>query len=330
MPSRRLRALPLAALLVAACQSDKAKVDPEALHDMHVGTALAHYDLGDMPRALDQAQRALEIEPDDKAMLLLGGWCYMRMGSTQDLVQAQSIFLGVEKKFPDDLRAKLGTAKTSERLALINEQTAKDVESGKRLPVGATVADEVTRLRKESKRLYGMAEDRYRMLVETKSENIEALNGMVRITGLTGRPEESLTYAGRLIEELDKQRVFYARQLERREMQPSEEQSYRKLERDATTLLIDTRELAANLHFDLGRPSLALAHLDAAIELDPKDRPDLYAQRAQVYMALDSPARALEDLDLFIARSTLPVEHPEVQKAWQMRRDARTALALKP
>src|SRR5262245_24817085 len=112
---RAYRAGLLAALLVAAsgCSSDGPKVDPKVAHEMHVRTALDHYDIGDMDRAIDQAQRALAIDEDDRTMQLLIGWCHLRKGTTRDLLEAERIFIGLEKKYPDEKRASLGAAKVS-------------------------------------------------------------------------------------------------------------------------------------------------------------------------------------------------------------------------
>jgi tetratricopeptide (TPR) repeat protein len=325
---RALRCGLFAAVLAtaSACASDGPKIDPEVAREMHVRAALDHYDLGDMDRAIDQAQRALDIEEDDRTMQLLVGWCYLRKGATRDLLEAERIFIGLEKKYSDERRAKLGAAKVSERLAMIHRESADDIENGRSLPIARDPVAEVARLREESVRLFEAAESRYRELVRDEQENLEALNGLVRVCSLTGRDEEALDHLGALIAALDEQRLFYADQLKKRVLDTGDESTLRNLERTTTRLLLDAHQLAANLHHTLGRPNLALGHLDAALQIEPQRRPELYAQRAQMQLAVGNPARALEDLDTFIARSQMPVDHPDVQRAWALRREARAAL----
>jgi tetratricopeptide (TPR) repeat protein len=326
---RAFRAGLFAAVLASAsaCASDGPKIDPEVTRQIHVRAALDHYDLGEMDRAIDQAQRALAFDEDDRTMQLLVGWCYLRKGATRDLLEAERIFIGLEKKYPDERRAKLGAAKVSERLAIVHRESADDIDAGRSLPISRDPAEEVERLRKESARLFEAAESRYRGLVSDEQENLEALNGLVRVCTLNGRNEEALDHLGVLIAALDEQRIFYADQLKKRVLESADEASLRNFERTTTRLLLDARQLAANLHHAVGRPNLALGHLDAALEIEPLRRPELYAQRAQVQLALGNPARALEDLETFIARSSLPVDHPDVQRAWALRREASEALA---
>jgi tetratricopeptide (TPR) repeat protein len=328
-PSRARVALLAALLVVAAsgCSSSGPKIDPEVTRQIHVRAALDHYDLGDMDRAIDQAQRALTFDEEDRTMQLLIGWCHLRKGTTRDLLEAERIFVGLEKKYPDERRATLGAAKVTERLGLVHRQSADDIESGRSLPVARDPEAEVERLRSEAERLFAAAETRYRTLIDSEAENLEALNGLVRVTGLTGRPEESLTHVAALVKALEEQRAFYAQQLKNRVLDPADENSLRNFERTSVRLLVDAHQLAAELHHQLGRASLALGHLDLAVGLEPIRRPELYAQRAQMNLEVGNPGRALEDLDMFIARSSLPVDHPDVQRAWQLRRDAREALA---
>jgi tetratricopeptide (TPR) repeat protein len=314
-------------LWVSSCQSSGPKVDPEIQRAVHVEAARNHYDIGDLDRAIDQAERALVLDEDDINMKLLIAWCYLRKDRKGDLLEAERIFLGLEKRYKDESRAPLGTAIVSERLAMLHRNTAQDIERGLEVPLGKDPQKEIERLRGEEKRLFARASERYEQLIEEQDDHIEALTGLVRVNTTQGATETALTYSGRLITTLEAQEIFYSEQLRDQAWDRSVEDDFKRLLRNTTTRLIRAHQLAAELHFDLGRSSLALGHLDQAIERDPNASPELYAQRAQVLLSMERPERALEDLERFIANSSLPVDHPDVQEAWQLRRDAREAIA---
>jgi|GEM_PF-1099400 len=327
--ARGLAPLLALALLGAlpACQSDGPKIDPEVQLQVHEEAARNHYRAVELDRAIDQALRALAIDDSENDMYVLIAKCYTRKGTVTDLLEAERIYFNLEKEDPDDSVVALGMAIVSERLAQANMLKADEIEAGLDLPLGKDPAKEIARHRKEQERLFARAEDRYRGLLEDQPDMIEALNGMTRVASLTGRRPEALEFAGRLVAVLKAQDEFYATQLREQVMEESIEQRYRKLLRTTRTLLVDAHEVAADLHFQLDAPNMALGHLDQAVELDPKDSPELYALRAQVLLALDRPARAIADLDRFIGTSNLPVEHPDVRAAYRMRGDAQLALA---
>lgn len=319
-------ALPLASG-VASCQSNGPKVDPEIQRAVHVEAARNHYDIGDLDRAIDQAERALALDENDINMKLLIAWCYLRKDRKADLLEAERIFLGLEKRHKDESRAPLGTAIVSERLAMLHRNTAQDIDSGLRVPLGKDPQVELERLSSEATRLFARAIERYEGLIAEQDDHIEALTGLVRVRSTLGEREIALGFSGRLITTLEAQETFYADQLREQAWDRSVEDDFKRLLRNTTTRLIRAHQLSAELHFDLGHSSLALGHLDQALERDPNSSPELYAQRAQVLLLMERPERALEDLEHFIANSSLPVDHPDVQEAWLLRRDAREAIA---
>lgn len=319
-------ALPLLGTL-PACQSDGPKVDPEIQRQVHEEAARNHYRAADLDRAIDQALRALAIDDSENDMFVLVAKCYTRKGTVTDLLEAERIYIGLEKDDPEDSVVRLGVAIVSERIGQANMLRANDLEAGLDLPLGKDRDEEIARHRSEQERLFARAEDRYRGLLADQPEMIESLNGMTRICSLSGRTGEALDFANELVSVLKAQDEFYEEQLREQVMEESIEQRYRKLLRTTRVLLVDAHAVAADLHFQLDAPNLALGHLDRALDLDPRDSPDLYALRAQVQLALERPGRAIEDLDRFIASSNLPIEHPDVREAYRMRSDAQLALA---
>lgn len=328
--ARRLSLVLIAALAVpfaGGCASDGPKIDPDVQRQMHEEAAYTHYRQANLDQAIDQAQRALAIDDEEIDMIVLIAKAYTRKGSVSDLLEAERIYIGLEKKHADDSRVALGTAIVSERLAQANMLKADDIEAGLDLPVGRDPEKEIARHRAEQERLFARAEQRYAKLLDEQPDHIEALNGLTRIKSLTGRYDGALGHVGELIRVLGVQEAFYTDQLREQVFGETVEKRYRKLLETTRTLLVDAHAVAADLSFQLGRSNLALGHLDEALVMDPKQSPQLYALRAQVLLALDRPARAIEDLDRFIGTSDLPVEHPDVREAYRMRSRAQLALA---
>ena len=86
-----------------------------------------------------------------------------------------------------------------------------------------------------------------------------------------------------------------------------------------------TRVHASTILHRLKRNEGALIHLDAAIALD-SERPELYSRRAEIQQSLGHPDKALVDIDQFLRRSTQNYDHPDVKRAWRLRKECEDAL----
>jgi tetratricopeptide (TPR) repeat protein len=116
--------------------------------------------------------------------------------------------------------------------------------------------------------------------------------------------------------------------LEEKDLQESEEKLFRKNERIALELQRDTHVFAATLLFRLQRYDEALVHLDRLVA-DTPDLPQAYSLRGQMHARVGHYEEAIQDLDRYLALSDAPFEHPDVQRAFELRAEAQKQLAAR-
>jgi tetratricopeptide (TPR) repeat protein len=303
--------------LAPACTSPEGERD-ETLLEIYTNTAESYYQLGDNDRAIGQAIKALEIDPDNVKLKLILGWSLQRRGRTDDVLKAEMIFRDIIDE--EDFRAPLGLATSLERQGMANEEAAEAIESGKRITEAPDPVARALELHAKAQSLWQESSGWYEKTLELQKTNLDALNGLQRVDALVGRKEASLERSRELVTALGTDRAFWTKRLEKPELGEREETEIRTMVKRLTDLEVVSRSHAARLHHELGRPGQALEQLDIAIDLAP-DRPDLHGMRAVVQKELGHYDAAIADAERFIALSPQSGDSPDIQKAHDLLRE---------
>jgi len=318
-PSNALHPWVAAAILclAPACTSTEGERD-EQLFEIYSNTAESYYQLGDNDRAIGQAIKALQIEPDDVKLKLILGWSLQRRGTTDDVMKAEMMFRDVLDE--DDFRAPLGLAASLERQGLAHEEAAEAIETGKRVTEAADPRARALELHARARELWQESAEWYAKTLEMQKSNLDALNGLQRVEALVGRKEASLARSFQLVEALRTDRAFWSKRLEKPELGEREEAEIRDMVRRLTELEVVSRLHAARMQYQQGRPVQALEQLDVAIGLSP-DRADLFGMRAVVQKELGRYDAAIADAERFIALSPQSVDSADIQNAHDLLRE---------
>ena len=311
-PSRPSVVLCLVLLALAGCRSDGPRIDRDQQLAMHREFALSYYDEGDLLRAEDQVDRALELEPKDQQLLLMKGWIRQRRGTPEDVFVAESVFRDLAPK--QDYRALLGLAQALERKGVLFIESAEAVAAGRRETASADPVERAAELRDQASAAWRESVQWYERTLEEKPGELQAVNGLQRVHGLQGNLEESLSWSERLLEQSKAEVDFWQAQLKRPELSASEERRLRDLQQTSRELQVETHLQASTLLEKLGRPAQALAHVDEALLSEP-DHPGTHARRAQLLHQLGRHADAVASLETYLRLSDEAFDHPDVARA---------------
>lgn len=322
--SLRPRAVFLVALLLApglpACSSPGSLTaeQEKALVDRYTDTALEYLKMGEINRAEGQALKALEIDPENEKCKLIRAWARQKRGSTEDILVAERIFR--ETLEGGDFRTTLGLAECLERKGIAFDEAARDIESGQRVSEAPDPKVRAQALRDERDRAWKESIERYEQTLTQHQDDVDALNGGVRVTALLGRLEESIGYAERLVTTIRPTREFWEKQILRPEITVEDERLYRQRIRHLLDLEVATRIHASIVLHQLKRDDRALEQLDVAVALDA-DRGEIYGRRAELQRALGRPDLAIGEIDKFLRLSVESYDHPDVKRAWRLRKE---------
>lgn len=321
----RQRLLLLAPLLLAACQSDgePTSEQKEKMLELYTETAQSYYQMGEVERAAGQAEKGLELDPDNRQLKLVLAWSLQRRGKTGDIARAEQLFRDTASS--GDFRATLGLGDALERKGLAFAEAADKIESGERVTEAADPKQRVVELRAKAQECWREALGWYQATIEKQRDNSDAHSGVARVQMLLGQRAEALASAERAIEIVSADYAFWEQRVRSPDVRVEEERRLRSLMGRLQKILVATHMTAYQLCVDLDQKDKALAHVDAAVALDPK-RPECYSRRAQLQLERGEYAAAIKDIDQFLAASELAFEHPDMRKAWQIRRDAENAL----
>jgi tetratricopeptide (TPR) repeat protein len=325
-PFRAPRPALAAALLalVPACFSSGSKPDPEKQLSMHREFALRYYDANDLARAEQQADKGLELEPEDVQLRLMKGWIRQRRGATRDIFVAERIFRDLVDTM--DYRATLGLAEALERKGVLYSEAADAVAAGKRptdAPSPSARADELAR---EAHGAWRQSATWYEKTLEAKPGEFQAINGLQRVHALLGDYDESLRWSNQLLEQSLAEIAFWKTKLAQPELSAREEARLRTLLASSTRLQLETHLHASALLVRIGRLEEALAHLESVIAIDPSHS-DAYSRRGQVLKGLGRYQEAMASLQQYLRLSTHEFAHPDIQRAYQLMSECELAQA---
>jgi len=120
-------------------------------------------------------------------------------------------------------------------------------------------------------------------------------------------------------------RQFWSERLTRADMTTTDEDRIQETVRQLTRMEIAAHLTAADLALALDKLEDALTHLDESIALDPK-RAESFSRRAQVNHGLGRFALAIKDIEKFVALSDRDPNHPDIERAFKLRKECQAKL----
>lgn len=320
----RLLPLLLALAPLAACKSDEGGVTDEQRLTLHREFARKYFDAGEMLQAERQVDMGLEIEPKDDVLRLMKASMRLKSGTRDDVAYAEKLFRELARD--KDYRAQLGLAEALERKGLNLVESAEGIESGRLATEAKDPRKRADELRVASRAAWKESRETYLTVLAARPSQIQAINGLQRVTALEGDLAASFEWSKKLLELATTEIEFWKSDLARPNLSAPEEAELRKRLSASAQLLVETHLTASAVLVRLGRKPEAVAHLTQALELAPL-RPEIYSRRAQLQMEAGFLREAREDLRQFIKLSTVELEHPDMRRAYEMLADCDRQLA---
>jgi len=287
--------------------------------ELYTTTATYLYEDGNMERAQEQAVKALEVEPENRAMRRMIGWIRLRLNKNDDLIVAERFFRDLIRDGDDNDNTRLGLAISCERLGRAYDDLSSAIATGEREPENGQ--DREVAARDSARKARDYWQESIALLeglLTTGEGDTNAMNALQRVHALAGHYEESLSWSERLLTRTDEELTAWRRMLQEKDLTEAEERLFRENERTATGLLMDTHIFAATLLFRLQRYDEALPHLDAVVASSP-DLPQAYSLRGQLRSRVGEYQGAIQDFDRYLSLSDAPYEDPDVKKAFELR-----------
>jgi len=287
-------------------------------------TAWYHYENGDLVRAESQALKGLEIDKRDVQLRLMVAWIQLRSDTREGLMIAQGMFEDLQSS--EDYRAWLGLAEALERLGILYTESALAIERGERQTLAGTPEERVTELRQSATENWRRSIELYERTLDNSPEQLKTINGLQRTSALLGDYAAGLHWAERLLKITEEESTLWEAQLARPDLTSREENRLRLNHQRTGDLKLRTHLFASSMLRKLDRSQEALGHLQIAAALAPGS-PDVYGRRAQLLAELHDYEGALADLDTYLRTSTEPYDHPDIQRAFDLKTTCEEALA---
>lgn len=324
MKNPRLAPLCLVGGLLLACQSNAITSEQKVkLVESYQETAQQYYTMGDLDRANAQCMRGLAIAPDDERLRLIQAWTLQRRGTRDDIAQAESMFRALQKG--GDFRAVLGLAESLERKGVLYSESAANLKSGKRVTEAADPSKRIADFETQAAKAWDESLAQYERALALQKDDSGCFSGLARVETLRGHPDKAFGWALKLVEVNKTNRVFWSERLTRADISTTDENRIQDTVRQLTRMETAAHLTAADLALSLDRFEDALGQLDDAIALEPK-RAESYSRRAQVNHELKRFAAAIQDVEKFVALSDLDPNHPDIERAFALRKQCQDAL----
>jgi len=309
----------LTLLLFSSCLTDTNR-EPSAeekqrMLDIHTESAQQYLNMGELDRAEGQVEKGFEIDPQNRKLQQILGKTLLKRGRAEDLMRAEKVF---REGDPTDFQISLCLGSTLERLAVLHRESARDIRSGKHMTQAADPEQRATEFERRAKIYLEEARTCFERSLQQKADNVDGLNGLVRVDALLGNDEGSLAGAEKLVGILRGDRKFWEQSLVRPEISADEEARFRKLSRAQAELEVSLHLHMAGLLHKLKREEQAVDHINSVIELKP-DLPEAYSRRAESRMELKQFQAAQSDIDTFLRLSTgRSSNDPDIVRAYQL------------
>lgn len=303
---------------LGACQGPpESRVNEEGLLAFNLEWAQNHYELGDLDRAEKMASDGLDIDPDNLPLKLLFGYIRQQRGGAEDIQVARNVFMDVTQKHPEDFRGWIGLGNSKERFGILQEEAAIAIASGERFTAAVDPDVRASELRDLADQQWVEARTAYERALELSTRNIQAINGLMRVSSLQGDYDASLESADQLLGVLSEEVDFRRGQINLPELTDQDEHRLRKEIRQDTDVMIAVQLHATSTLHRLGRVDDALARLDDVIRMDA-DIPETYSRRAQLLVEKSRWEEARSSINEFLRRSTLDFDHPDIRRAYDL------------
>jgi tetratricopeptide (TPR) repeat protein len=310
----------LALGLACACASDTLSREEKARQvEIHIDSCSLNLSMGDYDRAQSQALKGLALDGDNFLLKLYLGRALLNKGGIDNIQRAEYTLEQLDDD--EDFRVPLSLAEVLERKGLAYREAAEGVASGERYTPAPDPEARAGELRAEAQAALERSLELFDQALDLQPNDTEVLNGLVRVTALLGRYEDSLAWGQAVVNITNSDRLFWRKQLERPNISPQEEgrmwnnvKKLRKLEQ-AVHL-----HAAAILNNRFDRPLEAIRELDAILAFDPNVA-QVHSQRAQLLVKLERYEEAIASLDNFLRLADLEFEHPDIQRAYRIRAD---------
>jgi Tfp pilus assembly protein PilF len=318
---RRLALVLASSAALCACSSDKAEERQKLA--LHHEFARKYFDNGQLALAETQVDMGLEIDASDEKLRLMKAWILQKRDRPEDVLAAEKMFRELVRK--GDFRATLGLGQALERKGVMYWSAAGPVERGERETRAADPARRGEELRGLAKGAWKESVRWYDATLEKKPGYLEAVNGLQRVCALLGDLDKSLEWSNMLLTQGAREMDFWREELKRPDLTAVEEEECRKLLAASSKLMSETHLAASTSLVQLGRAAEALPHLDSAAALEP-ERAEIYSRRAQLHKDAGRIPEAREDIQRFLKLSMLPVEHPDMRRAYDLLQECDVAL----
>lgn len=298
--------------LLNSCSSGPEEMTDAEKLDYYWESCMRYYDMHAFDRAIHQANKGLEVDPENESLRLVKARCLLFLNKTETLEAAHNILEGLLQT--EDFRVFLVAGEVAERRGLIRQDSAGGIESGNTYTDAADPRARATELRAEARDMWSAAIDHYSRAEKIFPGGTEALNGIMRTASLLGDDDQCLQAGRALLQSLSESSLIQQRKIE--ELRNSEGSSW-KIQRAVFAnqeVMIATHIHLSELHYKHGRKRAALLELDGALQLDDS-LPGLHARRGQLLLESGDAPRAQQALKQFFRLTKLDFDHPDVVRA---------------
>lgn len=312
------------ALLLGSCSSSGTKpVDKQRQVEIHTEATVGYMSIGEFDRAIDQAVRGLALAPEDKKLRLYLARALLRRGGTQDVLRAEELLRGLDGS--EDFRVPLGLAEVLERKGLAFEDAGIAIASGKRFTQNPDPAARGAELRAQARAAWEESLTLYEQANALRPNDYEVMSGLSRACSLLGRDEQSLAWAEAVLQITSTDRAFWQNQLQRPDVSANEEERLRRNIARLNEIEVALLLKASSTELRLGRRERAIDYLTRVIEIDPS-LAEAYSRRAQLLIEVGRYEEAIAGIDRYLRLAALPFDHPNVQRAFELRQACEQAL----
>lgn len=285
--------------------------------------AATYYGGGEFGRALDQARRGLEIDPEDYKLHLIKAWCALRQSQfderrLEEATKAFDYVLSLRSSGDQDPQARLGYGAAHGKLAFeLRRQADRLRTEAERLQLeGADLEErlaQATELDKESVRHFDLAEIELERLLDSGDLQLEAHYHLMYVSVWRDRHEEAVAHGSRYVERVGTLQAGIRGKLEETMLVDYERDLRIRLQKRLDQE-VEVRAFLANLHFKDGHYELVVEQLDAVL-LENPGRFNEFFNRARALHLLGRNEEAKRDFERFLISTNLPRENPQVKSA---------------
>ncbi|MCP5024321.1 MAG: hypothetical protein GY930_21450 [bacterium] len=314
---RPLLLLPILALtLFTSCFSSGDK--PNELSDkekigLYYERALRYYEMRELDRCQDQAQKGLDLDEDNERLLLILGRCYQTRGTLTDVLYAEQIFR--DHPAQDDYRVAQCLAGSLERKGSFFDEASIAVASGDRFTEAADPQARALELKADANEAWQESYETYEAALKLYSGSFETLNGLMRTSVYLDRFDDSFAWSTHFLESVAESNALFSKQLKENELRGVSTVQTEKTLLDNIDLEIQIRLHRSELRYRDGNTAQALVELDEILTLDDTVA-EVYARRGQLLHSLGEYQRSTDALEHFLSLSTEKFEHPNVRQAF--------------